>query len=126
MNSCVWFELYITDSERARAFYQVLLGGEVTELPNPSDNGDQMFALPSNGGFNDYGATGALVKSQTIGPGAGGTRIYFGCDDCAEMLNKAEAAGGKRVQEKVSLGESGAFALAEDSEGNTIGFHSNN
>jgi hypothetical protein len=35
-----------------------------------------------------------------------------------------EAAGGKIIRPKISIGDYGFIALAEDSEGNMIGMHS--
>lgn len=117
---------YVTELARAKSFYEHLLDAEIPPLTNPTGNDEEMLAIPRQGGMGDYGATGALVKSNSRQPSANGTLVYFGCDDCAAMLDRTEAAGGKRVQEKTSLGDSGNFALAQDSEGNMIGFHSNN
>ena len=57
-------------------------------------------------------------------PGTGGTLVYFGCKDCALESSRVVAHGGKLVRDKFSIGEHGFIALASDTEGNMIGFHS--
>ena len=54
----------------------------------------------------------------------GGTVIYFGCKDCAAETARVATHGGTVVKEKTSIGEHGFIALARDTEGNVIGFHS--
>ena len=52
--------------------------------------------------------------------------VYFACDDCSVEEGRAEAAGGKVLQPKMSLGEHGFCSVLMDTEGNTIGLHSMN
>jgi uncharacterized protein len=117
-----WFEIYVQDMERAKAFYEAVFQVRLEELPSPSPD-DQMWAFP---GAMDQtnGSSGALVKSATIGPGTGGTVVYFICEDCAVESARAASAGGKVLEEKMSIGEYGFAALVADSEGNRIGLHS--
>jgi predicted enzyme related to lactoylglutathione lyase len=70
------------------------------------------------------GAAGALVKTSKMGPGAGGTLVYFSCEDCAVEAARAQASGGILGQAKMGIGEYGFIAIVQDSEGNTIGLHS--
>lgn len=70
------------------------------------------------------GTAGALVKSSKMGPGVGGTLVYFSCADCAEQAARAQAAGGKVLQPKTSIGQYGFIAMVQDTEGNLIGLHS--
>jgi predicted enzyme related to lactoylglutathione lyase len=58
-------------------------------------------------------------------PGSGGTLVYFTCEDCAIEESRIEGAGGKVIQTKMPIGEHGFCTLAVDTEGNTIGLHSN-
>ncbi|HET8708074.1 MAG TPA: VOC family protein, partial [Pseudomonadales bacterium] len=68
--------------------------------------------------------SGALVKSDEVAPGLNGVIPYFSCDDCAVQAARAEAANGKVLRAKCTLGEYGFAALIEDPEGNRIGLHS--
>jgi len=49
---------------------------------------------------------------------------YFGSDDCAIEESRVKEAGGKIMQPKQSIGEYGFMVLAQDTEGNMIGVHS--
>ena len=71
-----------------------------------------------------YGACGMLVKMDGFTSSGGGTVVYFGCKDCAAEASRVEQNGGALVKEKISIGAHGFIALARDTEGNMIGFHS--
>ena len=75
-------------------------------------------------GMNSYGAGGMLVRMDGFSPGAGGTLVYFSCEDCAVQAARAAEQGGKLCKEKTSIGPHGFYALAQDTEGNMVGFHS--
>lgn len=116
-----WFELYVADMTRAKAFYKAVFQKEMQDLPMPA--GDmQMCAFSGVDGAS--GTAGALVKSAHMGPGTGGTLVYFSCADCAVEAARVEPAGGKLCQPKRSIGEYGFIAIVQDTEGNTIGLHS--
>ena len=126
-NSVVWFEIYVQDMPRARKFYEAVLGVKMEPMPAPAPGMDmEMWAFPSDPETSrtTYGACGMLVKMEGFGPGAGGTLVYFGCEDCAVQAARAAANGGAIVRDKFSIGQFGHIALARDSEGNVIGFHS--
>lgn len=118
-NPGVWFEIYVNDMARARAFYEAVLKVELIPM---NTLGFDMLGFPAN--ETSYGAGGALVHHPDFPGGGGGTIVYFGCEDCAVEAGRAEAAGGKVVQPKFSIGEHGNVALVQDSEGNMIGLHS--
>lgn len=58
-------------------------------------------------------------------PGTGGTLVYFTSKDCGTEASRVTAAGGKVLQNKEPIGEHGFCSICMDTEGNTIGFHSN-
>lgn len=126
-NPVVHFEIYVQDMERAKAFYEAVLGTKLEKMPAPTP-GAQMdmwfFPMDKETGMSSYGAGGMLVKMEGAPSGPGGTLVYFGCDDCAVQAARAASSGGRLVQEKTSIGEHGFFSLAQDTEGNMIGFHS--
>jgi len=120
-NPVGWFEIYVADMARARAFYTSVFGRELTALPEIGEDGE-MYAFPwvEGGG----GAAGALVRHPMSGPGKGGTMVYFSCEDAAHEASRAAEAGGRVIQPKMAIGQYGHIALVEDSEGNIIGLHS--
>lgn len=126
-NPVVHFEIYVQDMERAKVFYEAVLEVKLEKMPAPTAEMDMdMWFFPMNKetGMNTYGAGGMLVKMEGFPSGGSGTLIYFGCDDCAEQAARAAAQGGILCKEKTSIGEHGFFALARDTEGNMVGFHS--
>lgn len=126
-NPVVHFEIYVADMARAKAFYEAVLGTTLERMPNPTPEVEMdMWAFPMDrdAGMTAYGAGGMLVKMDGFSPGGGGTLVYFGCDDCTVQAARAADRGGSIVQEKTSIGEHGFCALARDTEGNLIGFHS--
>lgn len=70
------------------------------------------------------GCGGALVKYEGKDSGAGGTLIYFSCEDYAVEAACVVESGGSIQREKMSIGEYGFIVLAYDTEGNMIGLHS--
>lgn len=127
-NRVVWFEIYVQDMERAKNFYEAVLATRLEKMPAPtSEFGDmEMWAFPSDKETSPttYGACGMLVKMAGYPSGGSGTLVYFGCNDCAVEAARVVENGGSIVREKFSIGEHGFIALANDTEGNTIGFHS--
>jgi predicted enzyme related to lactoylglutathione lyase len=121
-NPVGWFELYVNDMSRAKQFYlDVFQLGEFEDIPM----GDELLACFP---FHEDGrnSSGALVKSNELKPGSGGTRVYFSSEDYAIETQRVSAAGGKVLAEKHQIGEHGFTAVIEDTEGNVIGLHSRN
>lgn len=120
-NAIGWFDIYVNDMERATTFYEAVLGKKLEQMGDPTGE-TQIMSFPTD--MSVYGAGGALVKSQYAKPGVGGTMLYFDTEDCSVEASRVEAAGGKVVRPKFSIGEFGWVALCEDTEGNTFGLSS--
>lgn len=118
-NPVGWFEIYVQDMPRARAFYEAVFGHGLTKLEGTAL---EMYAFP--GQMEGYGTPGALVKMEGVSSGGNSVLVYFMCEDCAVQAGKVAQAGGKLVKEKFSIGQYGFIALAMDTEGNMIGLHS--
>lgn len=118
-NAVGWFEIYVQDMERAKAFYQATLQVEFERLESP---GIELWAFPMS--MDAPGAAGALAKMEGKDSGSGGTLIYFSCADCAVEASRAVHNGGRIQKEKMSIGQFGFIALVFDTEGNMIGLHS--
>jgi predicted enzyme related to lactoylglutathione lyase len=118
-NPVNWFEIYVQDMARAKAFYSAVFGCEFARI----GGGDvEMWGFPMNDG--QYGASGSLVKVPGVASGGNSTLVYFRCADCAIEAQKIPAAGGRIHRPKMSIGQYGQIVLAFDSEGNMIGLHS--
>jgi predicted enzyme related to lactoylglutathione lyase len=118
-NPVCWFEIYVQDMARAKAFYEAMLQIKLSELTMP---GMQMWAFPME--MELTGAGGTLVKMEGVKSGGSGTLVYFSCADCAVEAGRAAKNGGRVEKQKMSIGEYGFIALVVDTEGNMVGLHS--
>ena len=118
-NPVGWFEIYVQDMDRAKAFYEAVFGAQLARLDSP---GMDMWAFPMQP--TGSGASGSLVKMPGIASGGNSVLVYFSCADCSVEAAKAASAGGRIQKEKFSIGQYGFIALVADTEGNLIGLHS--
>ncbi|MGY9106363.1 MAG: VOC family protein [Alphaproteobacteria bacterium] len=118
-NPVGWFEIYVEDMNRAKAFYETVFEVQLSKLDMP---GMEMWTFQMDP--EGAGATGALIKMEGMPSGGNSVLVYFTCADCAVEAARAAAAGGKIQQETMSIGEHGFIALVFDTEGNMIGLHS--
>jgi predicted enzyme related to lactoylglutathione lyase len=119
MNPVGWFEIYVQDMGRAKAFYESVFEVELEKL---SDAQPELWKFPQS--MTGYGASGALARVEGMPSGGNSTLVYFTCADCATELARVAAAGGSIMKDKFSIGEYGHIGLAVDTEGNLIGLHS--
>lgn len=118
-NPVGWFEIYVQDMERARAFYEAVFQVRLTRLESP---GIELWAFPMRP--DGYGASGALAHMEGFASGDNSVLAYFSCNDCAVEAARAAEAGGRVHKPKMSIGQYGFIALVTDTEGNMIGLHS--
>lgn len=116
-----WFEIPATDMPRAKKFYESILAVELFEMQMH----DMEYAMfPSNPGNGKL--AGALAKSEMHQPGSTGSIVYLNANpNLQHVLDRIEAAGGKITLPKTSIGQNGFMAFFIDTEGNSIGLHSN-
>lgn len=118
-NPVGWFEIYVEDMARAKAFYEELL--QIELLP-PVMTGIEMWMFPHE--MEKTGATGALVRHEMRTPNPQGTLVYFSVSDCGERQAWAQARDMPVYVPKMDIGDYGFIAIIGDSEGNSIGLHS--
>lgn len=118
-NPVRWFEIYVQDMARARAFYEGVLGVQLARLDGPEL---EMWAFPAH--MDQFGCSGALVKMPGFPSGGNSVLVYFASADCALEAARVVPAGGSLQKEKFSIGQYGFIALAIDTEGNVFGLHS--
>ena len=125
-NPVGWFEIYVSDMARARAFYETVLNIQMQPMPVPDDmeGGFEMLMFPSDMENQAPGSGGTLCRMDGFTPGAGGTLIYFSCEDCGVEAARVATAGGQVFREKFSIAPYGFISLIIDTEGNMIGLHS--
>lgn len=112
-----WFEIPVTDMDRARAFYQRVFEIEL----QPLELGDsvRMALFPAA----DHRA-GALMQADSYQPAYQGPLIYLGVDDIDDTLTRVAQSSGRVINPRMSIGERGFVGHFEDCEGNRIGLHS--
>src|SRR3954452_16431788 len=103
-NPVVWFEIYVQDMDRARAFYEAVLAVKLTSMQDPTST-LAMWGFPME--QNGPGAGGALVHMEGQQPTGNGTIVYFSCDDCEVEAKRAASNGGKIMKDKFSIGQYG-------------------
>ncbi len=117
-----WFEIPVTDMDRAKKFYDTVFEVDIqVHQMNELQMGWFPFAE------NKMGASGSLVRhkewykpSDTYGP-----LLYFSSRDVQEQLHRVEKAGGTIVQPKKLIAKDiGYMAVFIDTEGNRIALHS--
>ena len=118
-NPVGWFEIYVQDIGRAKAFYESVFQVKLERLDIPAA---AMWSFPM--AMDRMGAPGALVQMDGVSSGGNSTMVYFSCEDCAVEAARAKAHGGQVHREKMSIGEYGFIALVMDTEGNMLGLHS--
>ena len=106
----VHFEIPIDDGERAVAFYSRAFGwslerwGPIEYWTTQAGEGE--------------GIGGALARRDADSPGL---MLYIEVDDVDAALAAVEAAGGRRLTERMPIPTVGWSAAFEDSEGNRVG-----
>ncbi len=122
-NAISWFEIGVTDLERATRFYEAIFGDSL--IPMELEN-IKMRMFPITDMQNGVG--GALVDSGGFHKPSltDGPLVYLnGNPDLQHILDKVPAAGGTVMVPKTSISpEYGFMAVFIDTEGNRIGLHS--
>ena len=122
VNPVGWFEIYVQDMDRAKAFYETVLDTKLEHLVSHALPDLEMWSFPAQP--DRWGAGGALAKLRGVPSGGNSTIVYFSCSDCAVEAARVVAAGGQIDRDKFSIGQYGYIALVVDTEGNMIGLHS--
>lgn len=124
MSAIHWFEIPVTDIQRAAAFYGKVLNADVPVLDMTAQMGSMLGMLPARGGYG-----GALVQNAAHGytPSNEGTLVYVIVDGTLDdAIARATAAGGQLVLPKSPLGDAqggGFICWIVDSEGNRVGLY---
>jgi predicted enzyme related to lactoylglutathione lyase len=122
-NALNWFEIPVSDFDRAKKFYETLFDYQMPEMQmGPVRMGFFLYDQP--GGK----VGGAICQSDLHKPSQEGSVIYLNCQpDLQVALDKTESAGGKILQSKTKISadqELGYTAFILDTEGNKIALHS--
>ncbi len=118
MNRVVHFEFQADNIERAKSFYEKVLGWKFTQAMTKDKGGMDYWTIDTGEGPGIGG--GMYPRSQ-------GREKYhlYDCTIAVENIDKSIqaviAAGGKLTQEKGEIPGVGLFANCQDPEGNRFG-----
>jgi uncharacterized protein len=121
LNPVVYFEIPVTDMERAITFYTAVFN---FDFEKTMIDGNEMAYFPFF--ENADGITGALAKGETYKPTKNGTLVYFRTENIAVTLKLVLQNGGKILFPETSNGDLGSVAEFEDCEGNRVALHQKN
>lgn len=121
-NALNWFEIPVTDIDRAKAFYAQSFGVDMGETIDMM--GMKMAFFPAADGK----VSGGLAQSDMHKPSSDGSIIYLNANPSMEtILENVASAGGTVVMPKTKISdEIGYMAFFMDTEGNKLGLHANN
>ncbi|AOW20238.1 VOC family protein [Urechidicola croceus] len=121
-NMVGWFEIPVTDMDRAQKFYESVFK---IEISIHNFEGIKMGWFPFSD--NKPGAAGSLIQlEEWYKPSnIAGVVIYFNSEDVDNELARIESAGGRVIKSKTLITkEIGYMGMFLDSEGNRIALHS--
>ena len=118
-NIVIWFEIPVTDMQRAKDFYSAVMK---TGFQDDNMDGFKMAIFD----HEDPAVSGMLVEAEGYKPSKTGAVIYLnGGDDLSAPLDRAVQNGAEILVPKTATnGECGYFAQFSDSEGNRVGLYS--
>lgn len=117
-NNITWFDVPVTDLDRAIRFYSAVLGSPVTREQTGSI---PIGMLPTPDGEK----MGCLVSGNQARPSLDGVMVWFDVEGrLKEAVAAASANGGKILGDIHAIGEFGFRAEVQDSEGNRIALYS--
>lgn len=113
-NVAVWFEIPVTDMDRATAFYNTVLQ---TELKRDDTGPNPMAVFPAR---EDSVVAGHLYPGKSAGSGSGNTIHLAISDSLEDALGRVRDNGGEVLSDVITI-PAGRFAYCLDPDGNSVG-----
>jgi len=122
-NAINWFDIPVTDLQRAKEFYETIFEIQM-ETGGPPQEQMAFFPRKKDTIMGLSGIlSGALVNKKEFNPGTDGPLIYLNASpELDPVINRLQKAGGKVLVNKTKI-PAGYIAICLDSEGNRIGLH---
>ena len=124
-NALTWFEIPVTNMERARAFYETILNIKMETMEGGDPKEATVFfprkpkTIMAKSGI----LSGALVKAKRLKPSASGPLIYLNAyPSIQKVIDRVVPAGGRIVMAKTEI-PAGMIAVIKDTEGNQVALH---
>jgi len=122
-NVLTWFEIPVSDIDRAKTFYETILD---IEMVIQADGNNEAVFFPFNPNVvqaTSGRVTGVLSRTERNSPSSNGTVVYINASPSIQtVLDKVEKAGGKVIVPRTKM-PAGFIAIIIDTEGNKVGLH---
>lgn len=120
-NQINWFEIPVTEMERAKEFYETIFGIKMQTI-EMLGNIESFFPNSQN---MEGKVSGALVKGPNHKSSAEGVLIYLNANpDIQAVIDRIEPSGGKVLLPRTMITEDiGYMAIFLDTEGNRVALH---
>jgi len=124
-NALNWFEIPVTDTSRAKKFYETILD---IKMDTNEMMGMEMTSFPFDMQSSTGKVSGTLVKGPMHKPSMDGAVIYLNANPAIQtVIDRIEKAGGKILMPKTLISEQiGYMAFFTDTEGNRMALHAGN
>jgi uncharacterized protein len=122
-HAITWFQIPASDLQRAKRFYETICGCSLEQLVSQPTM--EIWGFPADATKGEVG--GALVCGEGAIPSPTGTAVFLNANpDLQAVLDRVEGAGGAILIPKtaIEMNDAGYFAMITDTEGNTVGLHS--
>ena len=110
IGNVVWFDLAVTDFNKAKIFYSELFGWKFEPM------GDSYLMITAGKEM-----IGGLRKAKTVRASTDAPVLYIGVDKLDSALERAKRLGGTLMGEKVKTGDEGVYHLFKDADHNVVG-----
>lgn len=114
-DAAVWFEIPVTDMEKAKAFYGAVVQSELID-ENDGPNPMAMFPVADM----KTGVSGHLYPGKSPASGSGNTVHLAAPGRLEDSMERVKTAGGQVVSPPIEI-PAGRFAYCLDPDGNSIG-----
>lgn len=122
-NVLTWFEIPVSDIDRAKTFYETILDIEMIQRKDGNDEAVFFPFDPNVIQATSGRITGVLTKTDRNTPSDRGTVVYINASpDIQLVLDKVNQSGGKIVLPRTKM-PAGFIAVIIDTEGNKVGLH---
>lgn len=119
MKKIGWFEIPVTDMERAKKFYEGVTGEKLQDM----EMGEWKMAMFPGDESEGQPQVGGLMMGEGYNPSMDGAVLYFTCPDIDAGIVRVTEHGGEVILPKKDLGENGYIAWFKDTEGNRQALH---
>lgn len=119
IGDAIWFEIWVSDLEKAKDFYGSLFGWDFEPFTEYDPDSYWLIRKESN-----IGISGALVKRSGSEQDASrrSTILYLQVDDLDSVTSNVLKHGGSVAEHAKAIGTvDGTFSVVVDPDGNSIG-----